>query len=686
MRRIALAATLPALLAGLLVAAPSARAATGLDPTYGDEGVATIFGSDEGVPEAGISVFGAIDSEGRVVRSLLSTNQLVRLTPEGEPDPTFGIDGMVDIGLGGGPVDVTDDGLVVAGRYGGNVAVALLDEQGDLVESFGDGGLATATSVPPGELVTVLQVVLGPDGAVTVASRRDVDGTDEHLVLQRFDSGGAPVADFGGTGAVVRDIDFPFFEGMDVDETGIVLVANHANGDDFADASFEVLRVRLDGSIDPTFGDNGKVTLAGQAAALEIDDTDGSVTIGGASHVGAEMWRFRRDGRVDGRFASGGGLPSGGEYVADLALLDQGRVAAALSGPAGSHPVVLGPDGEIDSGLAAVAPVPTGFGGLSGIVGAASDGRVLLVTSNAESDAGEARAYLTEFANLAPAVTEVVPYEDSLSVEWSAPEAGPPVRMYYVAVLHENGDVAGYSVASGDVRQASVERLNPLDETYDVVVLPYDEFGPAIASDPFEVAAVESAPPAGTASAVPGVEVAAGNGFATVSWDPPADDGGATVWGFSVIAVRHDNGALAGWRNVRSDVRQAAMPQLANGTAYDVYVVAVTTKGFGAIGSPVTVTPSSGATAVAAPQMDWVSVVPTGSSAVVTWGSPLERGEVAQAVHVIVLEDGAMTQWKAVTAFERQVVVPAPAGAQVYVVAQSASGFGPLSGPITVTP
>ena len=280
----------------------------------------------------------------------------------------------------------------------------------------------------------------------------------------------------------------------------------------------------------------------------------------------------------------------------------------------------------------------------------------------------------------------MTPYETSLSVEWTAPEAvgEHPIRIYHLVAL-QDGELAGQSVVAGDVRQASIEGLDPLDEAYEIVILPYDDFGPYIASAPFAVAAVESAPPAGTAPAVPGVEVDAGRGSATVSWDPLQDDGGSTIWGYIVVAVRKTDGVPVKSRTVRADVRTMALTELANSTAYDVYVVAVTSEGYGALGTPVVVTPSAAAPAPAAPEMSWVSVVPTGAHAVVTWGPATERGEVTSAVHVIVIDDGVMTHWKPMTGFDRQVVVPAAPGAQIYVVAQSPSGFGPLTGPVAAS-
>ena len=376
----------------------------------------------------------------------------------------------------------------------------------------------------------------------------------------------------------------------------------------------------------------------------------------------------------------------GAGAVWDLALLDQHRVAALRAGPGGIAAGVFDPDGDLDPGFGEGGVVELSGQHIlnTGGIGQGPGGRVL-VSTRSDSQDYQVRAFLTDFADLAPAITDVSPYVTSLSVEWAAPEGTSehPVRIWHLVALDGAGELAGQTVVAGDVRQASLEGLDPLHESYEVVVLPYDDFGPTIASPPFEVAPVASAPAAGPAPAVTGLGVAAGKGFATVSWAPPAHDGGSTIWGYSVVAVRHSDGSLVGWRNVRADVRRAALPGLTNGVAHDVYVFAVTSLGFGAVGTPVSVTPSASGTAPATPQMDWVSVVPAGPNAVVTWGPPLERGEVAAAVHVIVLEDGQMTQWKAMSGFDRQVVVPASPSAQIYLVAQSAGGFGPLSGPFT---
>jgi hypothetical protein len=62
---------------------------------------------------------------------------------------------------------------------------------------------------------------------------------------------------------------------------------------------------------------------------------------------------------------------------------------------------------------------------------------------------------------------------------------------------------------------------------------------------------------------------------------------------------------------------------------------------------------------------------------VVTWGPQVEHGAPLTRFHVVVRDAaGDFVTWRVATPFQRQLVVPAPAGAEVYVLAESAAGFG----------
>jgi titin len=241
-------------------------------------------------------------------------------------------------------------------------------------------------------------------------------------------------------------------------------------------------------------------------------------------------------------------------------------------------------------------------------------------------------------------------------------------------------------VVAGDARQTSLTGLAN-GTAYDVVVVPYVANGAGSPSTRVRGTPSAAAPANSPAGAVRDLAASPGRRFATVTWAPPADDGGTPVAVYSVLAINHATGALMVWRNVGADVRAAAVPDLTAGVVYDVYVVAATAVGFGVVALAVQTTPLSSGTVAQAPTTTWVSAIPAGSVAVVTWGPPVERGNALTHVNVVVIQGGVMTAWTVIGPDQRQVSVPLGANgpAEVYLLAQSSSGYGPLSPPVSVS-
>jgi titin len=240
-------------------------------------------------------------------------------------------------------------------------------------------------------------------------------------------------------------------------------------------------------------------------------------------------------------------------------------------------------------------------------------------------------------------------------------------------------------VVSADVTSVSLTGLTN-GTTYHVVVLPYSDTGAEYGSDPVDGTPSAAAAPVIIAGAASSVTAANGDGFVTLSWAPPTDDGGSPVLGYSLFAIRHDTGALAGWRNLPADVRSGSIAGLTDGVLYDAYVAPYTAKGFGGVATisriPVT-TPKP-----QAPATSWVSAVRSGSNAVVSFGPAVEHGDPITKWNVVVIQGGTMTVWKQLGPEQRQTSVPlgASGDAQVYVFGQGATGFGPVPTPVTVAP
>jgi hypothetical protein len=135
------------------------------------------------------------------------------------------------------------------------------------------------------------------------------------------------------------------------------------------------------------------------------------------------------------------------------------------------------------------------------------------------------------------------------------------------------------------------------------------------------------APPAATAPTAPTVGTAtAGNGTATVTWTPPADDGGAAISGYSIAAV-DGAGATVGTATAAGTATSGTVTGLTNGTSYRLKVTATNSVGTGpdsALSNPVTPATVSGAPTIGTAASGVTS--DTVVSATAAWTAPTSNG------------------------------------------------------------
>ncbi|MFK7821906.1 MAG: Calx-beta domain-containing protein [Planctomycetaceae bacterium] len=144
---------------------------------------------------------------------------------------------------------------------------------------------------------------------------------------------------FGDGGAFVASAAFSDFDGNDsaVQVDGKVVVVGGSNT---FGGTIQLVRYNADGSLDPTFGDEGRVistpqNLAGTAQGVAIQ-TDGKIVISGS--LGESSFsqrfmvaRFNTDGTLDTTFGTGGFNNSAFAEIGrarDVAILSDGRIVA----------------------------------------------------------------------------------------------------------------------------------------------------------------------------------------------------------------------------------------------------------------------------------------------------------------------------------------------------------------------
>jgi hypothetical protein len=193
--------------------------------------------------------------------------------------------------------------------------------------------------------------------------------------------------------------------------------------------------------------------------------------------------------------------------------------------------------------------------------------------------------------------------------------------------------------------------------------------------------------PAAAATApgpVTSVVVTAGNGFLTASWSPPASDGGAPVFAYSVVATK-PGGALAGWTNLLPDATSASVAGLTNGTTYTVYVLAWNAGGTSA--ATTTATPlASGPAATTPPRPRNLQVMFASQGfhgVTARWTAPPSDGGAPIVAYSMVTQYGKppflITRWTSVGANDRQAVCSDCDANVVSVFAWNARGPGEVA-------
>lgn len=178
-------------------------------------------------------------------------------------DPSFDTDGKVTTDIAAGvdqakSVAIQPNGkIVVAGVTNNDFAVARYNSDGSLDTSFGTGGIVTIDFAGHDDRAT--SVVIQPDGMIIVAGV-SINGGSGDFAVARLDALGNLDTSFDTDGKVTTD-----FGGGDdransaaLQPDGKIVLAGFAGiagGTDFA-----VARYNTDGSLDPNFDADGRVT------------------------------------------------------------------------------------------------------------------------------------------------------------------------------------------------------------------------------------------------------------------------------------------------------------------------------------------------------------------------------------------------------------------------------------------
>jgi uncharacterized delta-60 repeat protein len=175
-------------------------------------------------------------------------------------DPTFGVEGKTTTERFGGErsaMALQPDGKVVmVGGTSIDFIMARFDVGGQLDTTFGDGGFVT-TDMVPDQQEESLAVAIQPDGAIVLAGYVGFDAT---FALARYLADGTLDTTFGADGRVMGDVPGRAYAVAVQPDGGIVAAGETTVGGSDPDWSDLVLaRYLPEGTLDTSFGEGGIV-------------------------------------------------------------------------------------------------------------------------------------------------------------------------------------------------------------------------------------------------------------------------------------------------------------------------------------------------------------------------------------------------------------------------------------------
>jgi uncharacterized delta-60 repeat protein len=274
-----------------------------LDTSFGGDGIVVtpIGGGDEGAEALAVQADGKLVAAGWDGVKRRPRIALVRYNPDGSLDASFGGDGTVTTRIKprGGRADavaVQEDGKIVAAGTAvqkeferGAFALVRANPDGTLDPSFGRDGIVTTRIDLSQGGSRARALVVQSDGKLVAAGV-----SAEQFALARYNADGTLDPSFGGTGKVKTDFG-PYAEGSEalvVQQDGKLVAAGLAWNE--TDADFALARYSPDGTLDPAFGGDGRITTHVRfdyARAIALQQ-DGKLVAGGYVFPLDGRWQF----------------------------------------------------------------------------------------------------------------------------------------------------------------------------------------------------------------------------------------------------------------------------------------------------------------------------------------------------------------------------------------------------------
>ena len=317
-----------------------------LDTSFDADGkVTTDFGgSREAASDCAVQADGKIIAAGYTGDYLNNDLALSRYNADGSLDTTFSGDGKLTASIViassvAKAVAIQDDGAIILAGYstsGANTDFA--------VARYYGGSLDTSFKkiTPIGNLEDVANAVaIQADGKIVAAGYSN-NGTSRDFALVRYNADGSLDATFDGDGKVITDLGAFDDEALAVaiQADGKIIAVGYSSLDNVLSFPTAIVRYNADGSLDTSFGTNGKVIIQSvQSASSVVIQPDGKIVVAGyyfvfLSATGRDfaLARFNTNGSLDTTFDGDGVVTTHfGDFdgALSVALQADGKIIAA---------------------------------------------------------------------------------------------------------------------------------------------------------------------------------------------------------------------------------------------------------------------------------------------------------------------------------------------------------------------
>lgn len=284
-------------------------------------------------------------SEHEIVKNLIGKG-----TDSGNLETTFGQGGLLTLPLRSrddrafSVTTLADGKALVAGSSESNpkgldFAVVRLTEDGSLDGSFGSGGKTIVSFSPDDDQANAL--ALQSDRKIILAGHASIDGRSLFALLRLEPNGGLDPS-FGDAGKVTTPVgnSDAYVTSVAIQSNNSIVVAGYAQSGTLADVA--LVRYQPEGSLDPGFGNQGKViipaSLSSSYATKIVIQGDGKIIVAGYATRESDdflLIRLQPDGSLDRSFGNNGfvftDIQSSIDHAYGVALQKDGKVVTVGS-------------------------------------------------------------------------------------------------------------------------------------------------------------------------------------------------------------------------------------------------------------------------------------------------------------------------------------------------------------------